>query len=85
MSNYFDQYGIPRSAIERVNIGNQKGQYIIGNVEYDNSGKPSWNPKLPFKRVIWQGDGLWMEITLGGDSAMIYDKDDLLSTAESLR
>ena len=85
MSKYFDLYHIPRRAIERVKIGDHNGQYVVGSIEYGDSGKPVWNPNLPFRRLIWQEDGFWHEITLKGDSVVLYDKEDLISYAESLR
>jgi hypothetical protein len=85
MDKYFDLYNIPRNAMERVNIGKSKGQYIIGNSEVDDSGKLVWNSNLPFRILRWQEDGLWIQITLSGDSIVLYDKEDLISYAESLR
>ena len=85
MGKYFDFNDIPRNATESVKIGNSKGQYIIGNTELDNDGKMVWNPNLPFRTLRWQQDGLWMRIILSGDSISVYDKEDLIILAESLK
>ena len=76
---------IPASAIQEVNIGKIKGQYIVGNFDYDNNGMVVWDPSSPMRQLRWQEEGLWMQITLTGDSILFYDKDDLISYVESLR
>jgi hypothetical protein len=85
MDKYFDRYDIPRNAIERVKIENIKGQYIIGNLEFKDSGETIWNSSLPFRILRWQQDGLWMQIVIGGDSTLVYDEEDLITYAESLK
>jgi hypothetical protein len=85
MDKYFERYDIPQNAIEHVKIGNVNGQYIIGNMEFEDQGKIVWNSNLPFRTLRWQEDGLWMQIVLSGDSIVSYDKDDLISYAESLK
>ena len=83
--NYFDQTDIPPNAIENVKIGKHKGQYIIGNYGYDNNGVMTWQFDLPLRQLLWQEEGLWMQISLSGDSVILYNKEDLISYAESLR
>jgi hypothetical protein len=85
MNEYFGQYDIPEDAIERVHIRNNEGQYIKGFLEAGDSGKPVWNPDLPFRILRWQENGRWLEIMLSGESASLYQKEDLISYAESLR
>jgi len=82
---YFERYDIPRNAIERVKIGNSHGQYIIGNSEFKDSGEIAWNSSMPFRILRWQQDGLWMQIVISGDSTLVYDKEDLITYAESLK
>lgn len=82
---HFASYDIPPDAIERVKIREREGQYVIGNLEFKEFGKPVWNPDLPFRSLRWQEDGLWLQITLSGDSILLHDKEDLISYAESLR
>jgi hypothetical protein len=82
---HFASYDIPPDAIERVRIRDSEGQYVMGNLEFKEFGKPVWNPDLPFRSLRWQEDGLWLQITLGGDSILLHDKEDLISYAESLR
>ena len=83
-NEYLGQYDIPEEAIERVQIRNNEGQYIKGFLEAGDNGKPVWNPALPFRILRWKEDGLSLEIMLSGDSASLYQKEDLVSYAESL-
>jgi hypothetical protein len=76
---------IPAEVIEQVSINGTKGQYIAGDFEYDNNGTAIWKPDAPMRHLRWQEDGLWIQITLIGDSIVRYDKEDLISYAESLR
>jgi hypothetical protein len=85
INEYFERYEIPRNAIERVRIGDNTAQYIRGNWEVDEKGKPVWNSDLPFRILRWQENGFRMQIVLSGDSILAYDKVDLISYAESLR
>jgi hypothetical protein len=84
-NSYLDQYDIPKDAIEDVQIGNNQGQYIKGFFEAGDHGKPVWNPDLPFRILRWQENGRGLEIMLSGGSASLYQKEDLISYAESLR
>jgi hypothetical protein len=84
-TEYLGQYDIPEEAIERVQIRNNEGQYIKGFLEAGDNRKPVWNPALPFRILRWKEDGLSLEILLSGDSASLYQKEDLVSYAESLR
>ena len=84
-NSYLDQYDIPKDAIEDAQIGNNPGQYIKGFLEAGDNGKPVWNPDLPFRILRWQEDGRWLEIMLSRDSASLFQKEDLVSYAESLR
>jgi hypothetical protein len=81
---YYDQKNIPRNAVERVKIGKSDGQYIMGKLEVDENGKTAWDIESPF-RLRWQENGFWMHIMLSGDSTVLYQKEDLISYAESLR
>jgi hypothetical protein len=85
MDKYFERYDIPRNAIERVKIGNNNGQYIIGNLDFKDSGEIIWNSNLPFRILRWQQDGLWMQIVISADSTLVYDEEDLISYAENLK
>jgi hypothetical protein len=76
---------IPEDAIEQVNINGNDGQYVAGNFEYDDNGAMSWKSDAPMRHLRWQEDGLWIQIILSGDSIVRYDKDALISYAESLR
>ncbi len=76
---------IPSTAIQDVNIGKIKGQYIVGNFDYDSTGMVTWNMSSPMRQLRWQEDGIWMQVTLTGDSIVLYDKEALISYAESLR
>ena len=81
----FDRYNIPANAIEQVEVARNKGRYITGNVDFQEPGKAVWNVNLPCRILRWQEDGRWNQITIRGDSILIYGKEDLISYAESLR
>ena len=85
MEKIFDRYNIPRNAKELVKVGKNAGQYITGYVEFQEPGKAVWNVNLPYRILRWQEDGLWNQLTVRGDSILVYDKEDLISYAESLR
>jgi len=82
---YFDVSDLPASTIERVRIGRNHGQYVVGDFAANKNGELIWNPSSPLKRLYWQEDGLWFQMTLSGKSTATYDKEDLISIAESLR
>jgi hypothetical protein len=81
---YFNVSDIPSGSIQPVQIGNNQGMYTVGDFVTSDNGKLNWNPALPFKQLYWQEDGLWIQMTLSGESAFLHDKDGLISYAESL-
>ena len=81
---YFDVSDLPTSAIEHVRIGRNRGRYVVGDLVANNNGELIWNPSSPLKRLYWQEGNLWIQITLSGKSTIVYDKEDLISIAESL-
>jgi hypothetical protein len=80
-----DLSGIPASSIAQVQIGAQPGQYIAGEFVAKDNGDMVWDPVSPTKQLYWQEDGLWMQVSVYGGSALVYDKEKLISLAESLR
>ena len=82
---YFDLRNVPSDAIERIKIGKNNGQYIIGNFDTGDDGKTFWNSDLLYRRLRWQEDGLWLELVIHGDSALLHDKEDMTAYAESLQ
>lgn len=81
---YFDVSDIPSGMSQRVEIGNIQGIYAAGEFSTRDNGKLLWNPDLPVKRLYWQEEGLWIEMTLSGETATLHDKEDLSSYATSL-
>ena len=81
----FENFDIPTTAIERASVGNNQAQYITGDSEYDNNGVKVWRSDLPVRQLRWQENGLWIQIIIYGDGTLSYDKEDLISIAESLR
>lgn len=75
----------PPNSIEQVKVKNTQGKYVIGDFITTNDGKQSWDPTSPRKQLYWQEDGLWIQISIYGESAVLLDKKDLVSIAESLR
>jgi len=82
---YFDISGFPAKSIERAGIGSNQGQYVVGNFVTGDNGKSIWDPASPLKQLYWQEDGLWIQVSLSGNSTVVYDKEELISMAESLR
>jgi hypothetical protein len=82
---YFDVSDIPSSQLQNVQIGNSKGIYAVGDFVTGDHGELVWNPDLPIKRLYWHENGLWIEITLFGETAARHDREALISYAESLR
>jgi hypothetical protein len=76
---------IPADAIEYVKVRENTAQYIIGNPGYDNNGNLVWFYDRPVQQLRWQENGLWIQFTVYGEDALIYDKEDLIAIAESLR
>lgn len=76
---------IPFNAIERVKIGQITGEYIIGAYDNDDKGNLKWKLDATVRSLRWKENGHWIEISLHGDSVILYDKEDLISYAESLR
>jgi hypothetical protein len=85
MDKTMERYNIPTNVVEQVKVGDHNGQYIMGYVEFQGTGKAVWNINLPYRILRWQEDGNWKEIMIRGDSILLYDKEDLISYAESLR
>lgn len=82
---YYDVSDIPDSQTEQARMGNTNASYAEGDFATSDNGELFWNPDLPVKRLYWQDGELWMEITLFGQIATRYDKEALVSYAESLR
>ena len=80
----FESSDISASAMERASVGNNEAQYIRGDSDYDNNGLQVWRSELPVRRLRWQENGLWIEITLYGDVTSSSDKEDLIFIAERL-
>jgi hypothetical protein len=83
--NRFDISDVPASSMERIRIGGNQGQYIVGDFVTGDNGEMVWDPAAPAKQLYWQEDGLWIQMTLSGQSAILHNKEDLISYAESLR
>jgi hypothetical protein len=79
-----DMSAFPSRSIERVKVGNVKGQYIAGGFVLANNGKQFWDSNIPVKQLYWQEDDLWIQMTLSGNSTVMCEKEDLISLAESL-
>ena len=76
---------IPSNAIQDIMIGKTKGQYIVGNFDAGEDGKTIWRSDLLYKQLQWQDGGLWLELAVYGESAILYDQNDLISLAERLK
>jgi len=81
----FDVSVFPFWSTKRVKLGDAKGYYIVGDFVLADDGKQVWNPTSPRKQLYWQEDGLWIQISLYGEEALLSDKEDLISFAESLK
>ena len=81
----FDLSVFPAKSMEQVNLRNTKGQYIAGDYVMGNDGKATWDPNSPIRQLYWQEDGLWIQMTIYRESAVLSTKEDLISLAESLR
>lgn len=75
----------PFRSIKQVKVGNAKGKYIAGSFVITDDGKQVWDPTSPRRQLYWQADGLWMQVIVYGDEALLSGKDDLISFAESLK
>jgi hypothetical protein len=75
----------PRRYTDRVRVRDTKGLYVTGEYVTAQDGTQVWDPAFPRKVLTWQEDGLWMQISVLGDAALVTDKDDLISYAESLQ
>jgi hypothetical protein len=80
-----DTSAIPLWSIQRVKVGNGKGQYITGSFLVADDGKQVWDPTLPPKQLYWQEGGLWTQIAIYGDAALLLNQEELISYAENLR
>jgi hypothetical protein len=74
----------PFEAIKRAWIGSTRGYYIAGGFVTADDGKQVWDSTSPVRQLYWQEDGLWIQIIISGDAALLYDKEDLISIAERL-
>ncbi|HLO16382.1 MAG TPA: hypothetical protein VK206_16235 [Anaerolineales bacterium] len=74
----------PLKSIEQVQVKDSQAQYIVGDFVTTNDGKQIWDPTAPRKQLYWQEDGLWIQISIYGESGALLDKKDLISIAESL-
>jgi len=81
----FDVSVFPFGSIKRVKVGNAKGYYIVGGFVMTDDGKQAWDSTSPRKQLYWQEDGLWIQISLYGEEALLSDKEALISFAESLK
>jgi hypothetical protein len=81
----FDLSTVPSQAIEQVRVRNTTGQYVAGGLALADNGKQVWNSTLHQKQLYWQEQGLWMQVAVYGDAALLSDKEALISYAESLR
>jgi hypothetical protein len=81
----FDISVFPSNSIKRARVGNIKGYYIVGEFVMADDGKQVWDPTSPRKQLYWQADGLWMQVAVYGDEALLLGKDDLISFAENLK
>jgi hypothetical protein len=82
---YFDLSDVPASSIERIRIGGNQGQYVVGDFVTGDNGEMVWDPAVPAKQLYWQEDGLWIQMSLSGKTTLVYEKEDLISIAASLR
>jgi hypothetical protein len=82
---YFNISDIPSSMAKRVQIGDTKGVYAVGDFITNDKGKLTWHPDAPMKQLYWQEDELWIQMAVYGESAIFHDEEDLISYAESLR
>ena len=82
---YFDVSDIPSSQLQQVEIGNFKGMYAVGDFVSGDNGELVWDPDLPVKRLYWQEDELWIDVTLSGETAKLHGMEDLISYVEHLR
>jgi hypothetical protein len=81
----FDISNVPVSSVERAEIGDHQGQYVVGAFITGDKGETVWDPTAPAKQLYWQDDGLWIQVSLSGNSTMVYDKQELISIAKRLR
>lgn len=84
-SRYFNVSDIPSNRIQPVRVGNSRGIYAAGGFVTGSDGQLTWDPDLPIQQLYWQEDGLWMQVSVYGGNALVYDKEKLISLAESLR
>jgi hypothetical protein len=82
---YFNVSDIPSNKIQRVRIGSSKGVYAAGDFVTGDNGQLIWDPASRLKRLYWQEDGIWIQMSISGETAALYNREDLISLAESLR
>jgi hypothetical protein len=76
---------VPANAIEQVKVRGKPGQYIVGEFITGDNGETVWDPASPAKQLYWQEEHLWMKLVILGNSTAVYDRDELIEIAESLR
>ncbi|HEU0292492.1 MAG TPA: hypothetical protein VFR47_07135 [Anaerolineales bacterium] len=75
----------PFDAVKRTKVGSARGYYVAGGYIITADGKQVWDPNSLVRKLYWQEDGLWLQISIYGDATLLYDKENLISVAESLR
>ena len=75
----------PRKYTDRVKVRNTKGTYVVGAYITADDGTQVWDPDSPSKLLLWEENGLWMQLGLYGDAALVAGKEDLIAHAESLQ
>jgi len=70
--------------VERVQVGDMPGEYVIGVWSADNSGNWHWVNDPYLQRVRWQKDDMAFEILYMGPPEEVT-KTDLIAIAESMR
>jgi hypothetical protein len=76
---------IPRRAIERVKVGKDKGQYVVGWFDYDENGEMTWQPDNAQKSLFWKEGDLWFQLIVISENATTIEKEELIRLAESLQ
>jgi hypothetical protein len=70
---------------ENATLGSiHKGVYAEGSFITQENGKLFWTPDPSQKQLYWQENGLWLNMTLSGESAVSHKKGELILYAESL-
>jgi hypothetical protein len=78
---------VPADAVTPVKINELGGEYAQGTfVVYPGENSATWNPDAAIRRLRWEKDGIWFEMTkFGNVEAIEYlDQAALIEIAESL-